>query len=82
MLTYTCELLKGTTKHRADIEARFPSEAAERFCQALVDAGDFSFNDREVVDVRVTISRHTILCHVTVSKQVKVEHTFTAMEST
>jgi hypothetical protein len=79
--TYVCEMLVGTTKHKAEMpQARFPCEAAEQFCEALI--GLVRWEDGRVVKVRVRVDdKLEIECLVSVSVQTKVTHSFTAMES-
>lgn len=80
MRTYACELLSRTTKCSGKIDARFPGDAAELFCEALVNGGDLAVTDGEVIRVLVTVNGRQIKCNVTASVHTKIAHSFSAME--
>lgn len=81
---YACNVLRGTTKFAVDdvAGARFPAEAAERFCEELSDSGAFAFCDGDSVDVTVTVDgKAKIKCNVIVSVETKIVRKFTGIEA-
>lgn len=80
---YSCAVLRGSTKYEADsVRARYPSEAAERFCEDLSESGALALCDGDRVDVTVTVDgRWKIQCTVTVSVETKIIRKFVGMEA-
>lgn len=82
--TYTCEVLRGTTKFQTDdiATARYPAEAAERFCEELSESGALALCDGDSIDVMVTVDgKVKVKCNVIVSVETKITRKFVGVEA-